>query len=477
MHQLLATFTPWLPGAATSLVLTVLVGGAVAAAASVVYLLAVVTAARAALRRRRSVARRRRPRPLAPLPRLFVVVPAHNEEAVIAESLRSLLEQRYPTPRREIVVIADNCVDRTADIAREMGAQVLERQDRSRRGKGYALSWAFERLLTWDAGTSRAADAFIVVDADTCAHPLFLQGMAAALFPAAHRRRRDAPALTPLSGLRLAAVQGRYSVRNPGDSWRAALAAGAFDLFNHVKPLGRDFLGASVGLKGNGMGFTRAVIESVPPTGSSITEDIEYGLDLLTRRGVRVRYAPDARVWSAMPTTAAQSASQRERWERGRYRLVRQRALPLLCAGLLQGDLRMIEAALDLLTPPLAELAGLHLLVGLGVITAAAAGIALPGGPRVWLGAVALSLVGLAAYILGGLRLAHAPAAAYSALWRAPFYALWKFSLYAASFCGRGTVSAYGRKGGAVEGKVPAEMEWVRTERSPAPADQRGAST
>ena len=219
---------------------------------------------------------------------------------MLAHTLESLAAQDFPAERREVVVIADNCSDATAALARAHGAVVMERVNQDERGKGYALQWALEQLLA----RPRPADAFVIVDADTCAAPDFLEKMAARL-----------AAQTDARGF--CALQGRYGVLNAGDGWRAALMAAAFDLFNHVKPLGRDRLGLGVGLKGNGMAFTRALLQAAPWRGDSVTEDIDYALDLVRRHGVRVGYAPEAVVRAQMPTTAGQAATQRARWRAG----------------------------------------------------------------------------------------------------------------------------------------------------------------
>jgi 1,2-diacylglycerol 3-beta-glucosyltransferase len=408
---------------------------------SIGYLLVLLAAAAGAKRRLVSTDAKSRPMSdgaASNLPRLVVVIPAHNEELVLAATLSSLAAQDYPHGRREVVVVADNCSDTTAAIAREHGATVMERMNRDERGKGYALAWAFDQLLRGP----EPADAFVIVDADTWVAPDFLTLIAARL-----ARQTDSRGYC--------ALQGRYGVLNASDGWRAALMAGAFDLFNHIKPLGRERLGLGVGLKGNGMAFTRALLRDAAWQGSSVTEDIDYGLDLARHHGVRVGYAPEALVLAQMPTTAAQASSQRERWEGGRYQLVRQRALPLLAEGLRRRSLLLWDAGIDLLLPPLAELAALivvwAVLVGIG----AATGL-LPGA-AVWLGLAAAGAVGLACYILIGLRVSDAPRAAYAAMAHAPVYAVWKLCLYAARFVRKRA----SRTGG------PQSDEWVRTERAP----------
>ena len=180
-------------------------------------------------------------------PRLAVLIPAHDEELVLASTLLSLRAQDFPADRFEMIVVADNCTDSTAEIARAHGVSVWERQNLAQRGKGWALAWATQKLLTRET----PPDAVVIIDADTHAAPDFLTRMADAL-----KTRTDTRGFC--------AIQGRYGVLNADEGWRAALMAGAFDLFNHVKPLGRDALGLSVGLKGNGMAFTRALLEAAP---------------------------------------------------------------------------------------------------------------------------------------------------------------------------------------------------------------------
>lgn len=375
---------------------------------------------------------RRRPALPSAAPLLLaVIVPAHDEELVLAGTLTSLQSQSYPAECAQIVVVADNCTDSTAALARTYGVSVLERTNAQERGKGYALNHAVQHLLAQPV----VADGFVILDADTQAAPDFLQHISARISRNADPRG-------------LGAWQGRYGVLNARDGWRAALMTAAFDLVNHVKPLGRDTLGLSAGLKGNGMAFTRALAEALPWPGGSLTEDLDYSLELARRFGLRVQYVPEARVEAQMPATAGQAASQRSRWERGRFGLVRACALPLLWEAVRRRSLLLLDAAFDLLTPPLAELAALLLLFA-GLAALGVSTHLLPD--PIWLAAAASGLLGLCVYVLCGLRVAGAGPEAYAALARAPFYALWKFALL---FTGR-------RKS-----KTSAD-EWVRTERAP----------
>ena len=208
---------------------------------------------------------------------LVVLIPAHDEELSLGATLASLAAQ--DAPPAEIVVIADNCTDGTARIAREAGATVWERTDPQRRGKGYALAWAVERVLDITPrpnngepeGKSpviggKGVMTFAVLDADTQADPSFCRELCAALQSAD-------------------AVQGRYGVLSPDDGWRVGLMAAAFALVNHVRPLGADRLGGFVGLKGNGMGFTRETLEKVSWRGESVTH---YGTVSVRKDGAAI---------------------------------------------------------------------------------------------------------------------------------------------------------------------------------------------
>ncbi|MDX1934504.1 MAG: glycosyltransferase family 2 protein [Capsulimonadales bacterium] len=370
-------------------------------------------------------------------PRFVIVMPAHNEELVLAATLDYLRKQEYPQDRYEIVVIADNCKDRTAQIAREYGVTVLERTNLTERGKGYALAWGFSQLLA----RPNPADGYAIVDADTVVEKTFLARMAAYLEANPQGTRW--------------ALQGRYGVLNGQESWRAALMDAAFELFNHIKPLGADRLGFLVGLKGNGMMFSHETLASIPWQGHSVTEDIDYGLDLL-RAGIAIRYVPTAVVRAQMPVTREQAASQRKRWEVGRFKLIRDKALPLVGEAFRRGRPVFVEAALAVAAPPLAELCLLIIAGGVSLGLAGAT-ITLSGEsteslimPARIVGALlAFSALGFFTYIFAGLRMAGAGKDAYLALLKAPGYALWKLALYLP-----------GNRG---------VTEWVRTERRKMP--------
>jgi hypothetical protein len=260
--------------------------------------------------------------------RVAVVVPAHNEAEVIGSCVASLLEADRGGMDVDVWVIADNCTDDTAVVAEGCGARVMERTDAVRRGKGYALDAAFTRL------GPKGYDCFLVVDADTVVAANFIVAAAGAL--------RDGAA----------AVQVRYLARNAEDSVRTRLMAFALRAFNYVRPLGRERLGLSAGLLGNGFGLRRDTLETVPYTASSVVEDLEYHLALV-RSGRRLRFVEDSTVFGEMPVRGKGVETQRSRWEGGRLRMLAIHA-PGLGRDLVSGRWRALEPLLELLLLPLA---------------------------------------------------------------------------------------------------------------------------
>jgi 1,2-diacylglycerol 3-beta-glucosyltransferase len=331
--------------------------------------------------------------------RFRFVVPAHNESAGIAATVRSLLAVDYPASEFGVVVVADNCEDDTAEQARGAGATVLERQDSERRGKGYALLLAFSNLPA-------DLDSVVVVDADTLVSPNLLRAFAA-------RRARGA-----------LAMQADYAVRNPNASWRTRLVAIAFGAFHIVRSRARERLGLSCGLRGNGMCFATELLAQVPHDSFSIVEDVEYGIRL-GEAGHRVHYVDEAHVYGEMVSTAAAASSQRRRWEEGRKELVRRNGMRLLRAGLAKGDRVLFDLAVDLLLPPLSRIA-----VGSVLGASAAAVVTWSSGRVAWsAGAFGFCVFSLTLYVLRGWSVSGTGARGLLDLTLAPVYVLWKASL------------------------------------------------
>ena len=362
---------------------------------------------------------RRQPPPASRSPhvKFDIVVPAHNEETQIAATVSSIRSVDYPADLFRVIVVADNCEDRTAAAAVGAGATVLVRTDAERRGKGYALDHAFNRSLA-----DGFADAVIVVDADTVVSRNLLTAFAA---------RFERGAL---------AVQADYAVRNPRESWRTRMMTLALAAFHGVRSLARERLGISCGLRGNGMGFTRAVLQAHPHRAFSIVEDVEYGIQL-GYAGVPVHYVDEAHVFGQMVAGEQSSRSQRERWENGRRALIREHAWPLLRTAWQRRDGLLLDLALDLLVPPLGELVAV---IAVGAAVSAAV-IPLHQGAAPWIWGA--SAAGIVLYVLRAWALSGVGAIGALDLLCAPFYIIWKLTL---------RMRPHKRRG---------KDEWVRTTR------------
>jgi cellulose synthase/poly-beta-1,6-N-acetylglucosamine synthase-like glycosyltransferase len=338
--------------------------------------------------------------------RFALLVPAHDEETTIGRLLASTRALAYPAGRYDVYVIADNCTDRTAEVARDAGAQVEERFDQSARGKGYALRWLLALLR--ERGTRY--DAYVVIDADTVVQPDLL-------------RRLDARFE---AGSQV--VQVYYTVLNVGESPVAALRYAALAAVHYLRPLGRARLGLSCGLKGNGMGFLAPVLEQHGWEWFTLAEDVEFHLALVAA-GLKVDFVPETTVLADMPVTLAQAASQNERWERGRLEMLRERGSRLIADGLRQRDPVRLDAVVEQLIPPISVPVVLAGAVLAGSILVRARLAAILAG---------FSLGGQLGYVVAGLMLARAPWRVYRALAYAPAYVGWKVWLYARSAAARG---------------------------------------
>src|ERR1700690_972543 len=353
-----------------------------------------------------------------PQARFDIVVPAHDEEIGIGATVESLLAVDYPRDLYRVIVVADNCRDSTAKRAAQAGASVIERNDPTKRGKGYALEHAFERILA-----EGLSDGVVVIDADTKVSPNLLQAFAARLRAGA------------------CAAQAEYGVANRTASWRTRLMHIALTLFHDVRSRARERLGVSAGLRGNGMLFATSLLRAIPHDAFSIVEDVEYGIKL-GLAGHRVHYVGEAEVLGEMVTGEGASRSQRRGWEGGRWMLARHHAARLVGVGLRRRSLVILDLAADLLVPPLSYVA-LALLTG---VVTSAAWVALGRG-AVWAFAPwCASAVCFTVYVARGAWLARVgPRVALDLLW-APVYMIWKVVL-------------------ALRASPSGEQEWVRTAR------------
>ena len=314
--------------------------------------------------------------------RFEVIVPAHNEAAVIARCLASLQWMDWPRGQLRLTVVADNCDDATADIARAAGAQVVERRDPLLRSKGYALSFGFAQ-----AQHSAWADALVVIDADSEVSTQLLETFACRLEAGA------------------AAIQARFGVLNSEESWRTGLIAIAHGAFHDLRSRARERLGLSCGLRGNGWCLSQRALREVPYQAFSLTEDIEYGIEL-GLAGHRVHYADEANVQAVMESREPVARIQRQRWEDGRFALIRSRSRPLIRAALSRPSSVCLDLVFDLWA-----------LLSLWQPTLLS-----------WLWLALFCLLSLISYVLRGWQLSGRGAAGLIDLLRAPFFILWKIA-------------------------------------------------
>ena len=371
-------------------------------------------------------ATRRMPLTLAPATNQFaILIPAHNEELLLPATLASLQQVDYPRDLFEIHVIADNCSDSTADLARSFGVSVHVRSDPKLIGKGHALNWCLQEIQR----TSPGFEAYAFIDADTVVAANFLQVMNARL----------------LAGAQV--LQAYYAVKDPQTSWNTTLRYVALAALHYLRPLGRLLLGGSAGLKGNGMVFTANVLANHPWSGS-ITEDIEAHMNLLLD-GIAVQFAPEAVVWGEMPATFTQSKSQLDRWEHGRLQMARCYGPQLLAAAIsalrkhqFVWAFRYLDALMEHLIPPFSVLFSVT-----AVCLVMAAAISIPvllapdqsGSALIWANLLLGCglLLGQVVYVVSSLSMVGAPASAYRGLLFAPWFVLRKLGQLAGIFARR----------------------------------------
>ena len=329
-------------------------------------------------------------------PRLLFLVPAHDEELLIDSCLRSLMSLRYPADRMTVVVIADNCADRTADLARDAGARCLERRSTDRRGKPWAIAWALEQLDLNDH------DAIVIVDADSVVD------------------REFAAALAATGPLDDKAVQPYNDVSNRGENaltrMASVLSSMRFRFMNALKQR----VGLNVPLA-NGLCVGARVLSERGWNAFSICEDWEM-YAILTTRGVPIENLPTARLWSQEASSLRQSSSQRRRWTAGRLDVVARHGAALLRSPHV-GRHQKLDALAELTAPGPA----VHLGVVVALATFAMA-FQPPGATWLTVG-LGLSLARPILYTLAALRVESEPAIAARAFLYLPVYTMWRLAV------------------------------------------------
>jgi cellulose synthase/poly-beta-1,6-N-acetylglucosamine synthase-like glycosyltransferase len=353
-----------------------------------------------------------------PRSRFLVLIPAHDEEAGLTATLRSLEEVEYPTDHTRIVVIADRCRDGTAEVARRGGVECRERAG-GPAGKGAAIAWGIDELRRSDA----SFDGLVIIDADTVADPRLLGAFDESL-RAGHEVQ-----------------QGYNYLSNPWASPFTRIIAVTAVLRNGLFYDGKARLGLSAMLTGTGMCFSRRILERHGWSAFSVGEDWEFSASLLLG-GERIHFNRRARVLARESQDFKQASSQRLRWASGRHAVAATGGRKLFKTGLRQRRLVLCDAALNLVAPTYSAQAALALLC---LVTSW-----FLSGEAGWrfLSAWAATLTGsLAAYFLLGVALTEAPLRALVGIILIPAFLPWRMAIEILGLLG------YGRR------------QWVRTSR------------
>jgi cellulose synthase/poly-beta-1,6-N-acetylglucosamine synthase-like glycosyltransferase len=282
------------------------------------------------------------PKAFDPHKRFAVIVPAHNEEAVIGNLIDNLLDLTYPKDLYDVFVIADNSSDSTAKTAREHGAIVYERFDDTQKGKGFALEWMFNKLYNMSINY----DAVVIFDADNLVDPKFLQHM--------NNRLCDGAKI----------VQGYIDAKNPSDTWVTASFAMAFWVANRMLQLARYNLGLSNYLGGTGMAISLDVLKEIGWGATSLTEDLEFSIKALLH-GYKTTWAHEAFVYDEKPLTFKQAWNQRRRWALGHVEVFRTYCWLYIKQTWIKKDFALLDGVIMIIQPLLAVAMGFFSILGL----------------------------------------------------------------------------------------------------------------
>ncbi len=264
--------------------------------------------------------------------RTAILIPAHNEETSISVTVKNCLAQLKESD--SLIVIADNCTDKTAFIASQSGATAIERNDLSNIGKGYALDFGLKHL------SDSPPDIIIIIDADCTLGENLIKTISTLSF--LKDRPVQAHDIMEYNETQLTIKQKIVSF-----AWRVK---------NYVRPLGLKYLGLPCQLMGTGMAFPYKLLQSIQLGSSNIVEDLQIGIDL-TKAGYPAIFCPSVEVRSLFPTTGSHAeVSQRKRWEHGHLSMIFKNVPHLLLTSLFRQKLKLFSLAMDLSVPPLALL-------------------------------------------------------------------------------------------------------------------------
>ena len=308
--------------------------------------------------------------------RIAVIVPAHNETSVIDRSLASFKMQL--TDNDQLIVVADNCTDNTAQIARAAGADVLERNNADRRGKGFALQHALDHLK------SSPPDVVIFLDADCILGGDVLRRIA----DLAVTHQRPVQATYLLTATKAASVTTRIS-------------AFAWMFMNKVRMRGLDRLSDTSRITGSGFALPWPIAKNINVASGEVVEDLALTFSM-TEKGSAPIFASDVFVYSEVPDDVEERIRQSARWEHGSQALARKLVSSSLWHAVVSRNFSLFALAVDLAVPPMVRLAMLVLVANtIAVLTFFVTGAFAPLGLSL-LAAILMGMNVLAAWAVYG---------------------------------------------------------------------------
>lgn len=335
-----------------------------------------------------------------------ILVPAHNEASGIAGTVKAL---RFSAPNCRILVVADNCTDKTASLAQRAGADTIIRSDPDHRGKGFALAYGRDFLA------KDPPDVVVVIDADC----RLSEGSIARLVE---------KAITSGGPVQSVNLLERAAANSP----LVDISNFAMLVKNLVRARGLARIGGGVLLFGTGMAFPWKLFARLDLATSNAVEDIELGL-ALARRGVKVSFEDGALVTSPA-ASIADSKGQRSRWEHGFLQAAVRNGLPMLLSGLRQRSRHLVVIGAHMLVPPLAMLFLLSIFMLLVVSI-----ISLWSGYFAPLFVLLFSFFAAITVLLAAWWREGRDVITYKSLMRIPFYIVWKIPIYLGFFISRQT--------------------------------------
>jgi cellulose synthase/poly-beta-1,6-N-acetylglucosamine synthase-like glycosyltransferase len=333
-----------------------------------------------------------------PSSRFCILIPAHDEEDCLPRLIDSLNSLQYPDDLYEVVVIADNCTDSTASIARLQELTVLERSDFKRRGKGHVIQWALERI------DHSRFDAFVIIDADSAVETGYLSHLNKLI----------------LSGARI--IQTYNGVLNPDETWLTSLLDVSRTIGNEFIHPAKINLGLSSYLMGNGMCFITEILDIYGWNALTIGEDWEYYIYLISK-GERVAFSKEAQIYHQESVTLKNATHQRLRWSSGRFSTALKHGFKLFFAGIKSRDPVMVDGAMPLLLPNLSL--GLNLTIFCLLLSLMTDSSGFLTSPLLFLSLIAIQS---GMFITGILR-TNNKSKKLRAFFFAPAFLLWKFCI------------------------------------------------